>query len=69
MEFNIANCIFMHVGKRNPRYSYYMNGIKLQTTEEEVDVGITVLSSLKPGKHCDKAANRATAVLKIILRT
>jgi hypothetical protein len=68
MEFNIAKCEIMHVGRGNPRYTYYMNGIELSTTEEEVDVGITVQSSLKPGKHCEKAANRANAILKLIQR-
>jgi hypothetical protein len=39
MEFNIAKCKIMHVGRGNPRYTYHMNGIELATTEEEVDVG------------------------------
>jgi hypothetical protein len=68
MEFNIAKCKIMHVGRGNPRYTYHMNGIELATTEEEVDVGITVQSSMKPGKHCEKAANRANAVLRLIQR-
>jgi hypothetical protein len=58
----------MHVGRGNPRYTYHMNGIELATTEEEVDVGITVQSSMKPGKHCEKAANRANAILRLIQR-
>jgi hypothetical protein len=47
-----------------------MNGIKLDATEEEIDVlvGIMVQSSLKPGKQCEVAANRTTAILKLILR-
>jgi hypothetical protein len=57
----------MHVGRGNPRYKYYMNGTELETTEE-VDVGITVQSSLKPGKQCEVAANRAMAILKLIWR-
>jgi hypothetical protein len=68
MEFNTKKCKIMHVGRGNPRYKYYMNGTELETTEEEVDVGITVQSSLKPGKQCEVAANRAMAVLRLIWR-
>jgi hypothetical protein len=58
----------MHVGRGNPGYTYYLNGTELSTTEEEIDVGITVQKSLKPGRYCEKAANRATAILKLIQR-
>jgi hypothetical protein len=68
MEFNTSKCKIMHVGRGNPGYTYYLNGTELSTTEEEIDVGITVQKSLKPGRHCEKAANRATAILKLILR-
>jgi hypothetical protein len=40
-----------------------MNGVKLTVVEEEKDVGITVHKSLKPGRHCEKAAATATGVL------
>ena len=54
----------MHVGWNNPGYDYYMSGTKLNTVEEEKDIGVTVHASLKPSKHCKKVAATASAVLR-----
>jgi hypothetical protein len=40
----------------------------LSTVEEEKDIGVLVHNSLKPAKHCEKAANMAGAVLRQIQR-
>ena len=37
MEFNTEKCKIMHIGRKNPRYKYYMNGVELSVTEEERD--------------------------------
>jgi hypothetical protein len=42
MEFNISKCKIMHVGCRNPRYTYKMNDQELGKTEEERDIGVTI---------------------------
>jgi hypothetical protein len=68
MTFNIEKCKVMHVGRNNPRYDYYMDGIKLKVVEEETDVGVTIHSSLKPARQCQKAANTAAAVLRTVQR-
>ena len=45
----------MHIGKENPMNSYYMkieeNSKKLDTCEEEKDLGITFDSNLNFDKH------------------
>ena len=64
MSFNIPKCKIMHVGRKNPRYEYKMAGKALTVVEEEKDIGVTVHSSLKPGKHCQKIAATASAVLR-----
>jgi ribonuclease P/MRP protein subunit RPP40 len=63
MVFNVDKCKVMHVGRHNPQYEYYTKGQKLETTEEEKDVGVIVTRNLKPSTQCHKAATRATAVL------
>lgn len=68
MEFNISKCKIMHVGRNNPRHDYFMNGIKLTTTEEEKDVGVIIHSSLKPTRQCEKAAATAVGVLSQVTR-
>ena len=64
MEFNTAKCKIMNVGHNNPGYQYTMGGVVLQEVEEEKDVGVTVHRSLKPSRHCQKAAGMATGVLR-----
>jgi hypothetical protein len=70
MEFNIPKCKLMHVGRRNPEYSYSINGQELSVVEEEKDIGVipVVQKNLKPGKQCEKSANMAAAVLRQIER-
>jgi len=68
MEFNVGKCKIMHIGRTNPRHEYYMNGIKLTTTEEEKDVGVLIHSSLKPSRQCEKAAMTASGVLGQVTR-
>jgi hypothetical protein len=48
MSFNVSKCKVRHVGQRNPRSEYTMNGIKLATTAEERDIGVTVCGNLRP---------------------
>jgi hypothetical protein len=68
MTFNIEKCKIMHVGRNNPGYDYYMNGIKFKVDEEETDVGVIVQKSLKPTRQCQKAANTSMAVLRSVQR-
>ena len=45
-----------------------MEGTELQEVTEEKDIGILIHQSLKPTKHCKKAADMAGAVLKQITK-
>ena len=68
MEFNVAKCHVMHIGRNNPRNVYSMSGTQLAESTEERDIGVTVSSNLKPGQQCRKAAQTASAVLGQIMR-
>ena len=69
MEFNEQKCKIMHIGRNNPRFKYFMNGVELSVTEEERDLGIWTASSLKPHLQCTKAASSANRLLGIILKS
>ena len=60
MKFNVDKCKIMHVGRKNPRYEYFMAGVKLREVEEEKDIGVTIHNSLKPAKHCKKSQTLQT---------
>ena len=69
MVFNETKCKIMHIGRNNPIIDYSMNGIVLNVTEEERDLGVIVSSSLKPGAQCETAAKMANRVLGLISRS
>lgn len=69
MTFNIGKCHVVHVGRTNPKYTYHMNGMKLEVSEHERDLGVKIHCSLKPSKQCSEAAHRANTVLGQISRS
>jgi ribonuclease P/MRP protein subunit RPP40 len=68
MVFNVAKCKVMHMGSRNPGFSYTMNNQTLDSTAEERDIGVTISENLKPAAQCAKAANTAQGVLGKLTR-
>ena len=69
MEFNVAKCKVMHLGRNNPRFQYTMNEVLLSVTNEERDLGIWVDSSMKPGTQCEAAAKSANQTLGLIAKS
>jgi hypothetical protein len=69
MRFNVKKCKVMHFGRNNPQYEYEMNGEKLETVEEERDIGVAITQNLKPSVQCAKAAGTARGVLGQISRS
>ena len=68
MRFNVNKCKVLHVGSKNPRYEYTLNGEKIATANEEKDLGIWMDTSLKPTKQCTVAARSANFALGQIQR-
>ena len=68
MDFNVDKCKIMHIGKKNPRYAYTMNGKNLTDTMEEKDLGVTIDCRLEFDKHIKNIvakANRTLGMIKI----
>jgi hypothetical protein len=63
MEFNVKKCKVMHVGHNNRKHVYTMGGQQLEETEEERDIGVSVMRTLKPAAQCGKAARTGQMVL------
>ena len=57
------------MGNRNPRYKYTLNGVKLESAEEEKDLGVWIKTSLKPTKQCATAAKSANFAMGQLLRS
>ena len=73
LYFNVSKCKVMHIGKKNPKVDYFMkiedNLQKLETCEEEKDLGITFDTNLKFDQHISNIVKKANQMLGIIKRT
>ena len=69
MEFNESKCKVLHIGKNNPRYGYQMNGVNLEVSDKEKDVGVMIQEDLKPSKQCATAAAKANSILGQMARS
>ena len=56
MVFNEDKCKVMHLGSRNLKHQYEMNGKPLAETEVEKDLGVLISKDLKPSFQCSKVA-------------
>ena len=68
MSFNLDKCVIMHLGNKNLKYTYYMDGKAMKTTESEKDIGVYMHVSLKPSTHIAEAVKKANRALGVLLR-
>ena len=68
MEFNKGKCKVMHIGRKNPKFDYFIDNVKLQTIDTEKDLGILTSNTLKPSLHCQEAARKSNFVLNQTLK-
>ena len=68
MEFNVAKCKVIHVGRKNLKWQYEMGGERLSVGEEEKDLGVWTHQSLKPATQCERAAKSGNMAMGMILR-
>ena len=69
MKFNVEKCKVLHFGHNNLRHIYSMNNAPLSEFDNEKDIGVLVTNTLKPSKHCKRAAGVGMGVLYQILRS
>ena len=69
MSFNVEKCKVMHIGRKNRRFEYTMEGVKMGVAEEEKDLGVWMESTMKPTRQCEAAAKQANSVLGLITKS
>ena len=68
-NFNIDKCKSLHIGRKNKRYWYEMNGTKLKQVTEEKDLGILIDDELKFHKQSASATKKANATLGLLKKS
>ena len=53
----------LHFGKNNTGEDYLLNGVTLDKSDQEKDIGVIIHKTLKPTAQCTKAAGTANGVL------
>lgn len=75
LRFNADKCKVLHLGKKNPKFSYSMRQhgsdqtVSLQVTEVEKDLGVNIDKDLKFSKHIEIEVNKANRLLGLIRRS
>ena len=68
MPFNVGKCHVLHVGYRNPKAEYTLQGNPITETNSEVDLGVVVTNDFKFSAQCIEAEKRANKILGYIKR-
>ncbi len=68
MRFNVNKFHILHVGTRNQKFYYEMNGIKLDSMQCFKDLGASIASNLKFSQQCKDALSKANRILGFINR-
>ena len=66
MEFNVAKCKILHLGRLNSGFTYSMGDTELAETTEERHLGVLVDNELHFGKHTKERVNKANRMLGMI---
>ena len=69
LKFNAERCATMHLGSRNPRAGYELDGVTLRKSSLEKDLGILVSEDLKATQQVKSAAAKGNKMVGLIRRT
>ena len=68
MPFNVSKCCVMHVGKKNAKEVYKIDGLVIEKVKEIKDLGVFFTEGCKPTVNCNKVCKSASKIIGLIRR-
>lgn len=66
IPLNGPKCCVLHLGKRNPRLSYYLGDVLVESTRSHSDLGVIITEDLKWNQHVLSVTKKANSVSYLI---
>ncbi len=61
MSFNANKCHILHLGTRDEKFEYEMNGVKIDSVQCVKDLGVSIASNLKIFQQCKDAVSKVSS--------
>src|SRR3989441_8033171 len=68
MPFNVSKCCVMHVGKKNAKEVYQIDGKEIGKVKEIKDLGVFFTEGCKPTVNCNRVSKSANKIMGLIRR-
>ena len=65
----MIKCQVIHYGQNKPESDHIMNDKKLESVDEECDLGVNFTRDLKFSQHIAKKVNKANSMLALVIGT
>jgi len=69
LQLSFEKCLYLQLGYSNKSVTYALDSHTLRPCTSARDLGITLQSNLKPGKHCTEIAHKASIRANLILKS
>ncbi|KAI5643880.1 reverse transcriptase (RNA-dependent DNA polymerase) domain-containing protein [Phthorimaea operculella] len=66
IKLNAGKCTVLHIGSKNPRLSYKLNGVELVKVKTQTDLGVKIAEDLKWSDHIESVVKRANSFIYLI---